>query len=247
MNRLSQRSFHCPPAMEAARNDGSGYSRSFNPLGDAHGLPTKGQYSVVPAISRLFFRGGPFAVARRIAKSVVDAFEAVLHGRTQPHISKKRFKRVPPLWANRNASATVASVGLVCGTVAAVAHSLPRRILGRLLHSVRSAPGNEDASAVTTATACGAVAKMATADNVASSAFAEAFPGDQSALSAARFPNDCQSPEYLPSHILETWVSFDRIVRSHLNLLVRFTVVRTAMQHELRGCSHYSLTATERQ
>lgn len=89
-----------------------------------------------PSVVGLFGIRRPLAVVRRVWAVVVDAFEAVVRPRPRTHVSKECCKAVLPPIAYSNPAPSISLKGAVLGVIAALFHSHPCVVFGRVRAAV---------------------------------------------------------------------------------------------------------------
>lgn len=104
------------------------YAEFVSPLRDGLSLSVGGQGSIVRAVVRLRFSGGPLAVFRRVRQGCVAALNR--HSRRAwPHRQCKRLERPKPLRADSHAISAVGRVADMARISASGDHVLPRLAL----------------------------------------------------------------------------------------------------------------------
>ena len=112
-------------------------ANALSPLGKRESLAVECQESVSSRVARLLFFGRPAAVPRLVIAVVVrEAVNAVLLGRSQPHVLKEQRKVVPPR-ADANPASAISLVPLCSRGVAAIEHIAPNSVFWSAFHSVR--------------------------------------------------------------------------------------------------------------
>ena len=131
LNRCSQSLFGRPALIEPGNDRSAIQPGKGSPLGDAQRFTVESDMSIRPAVSGLFDRRRPAAVARLVVAVVVDAIKLVLRRRFRPHVCKKvseAGKPEPPI-ANLDAASPVAVVAIVAPIETAATHGRPRLVL----------------------------------------------------------------------------------------------------------------------
>jgi len=249
MNRLSQSAFDRPTKLtKASRQSYALDSQFLSPRDKRLGFSLERNQVICALVASLLRPSGPLAVILRISKRVVDSLNTVFGRWSRSHIFVKRRKRFPPVVANPNVSTPVITILAIVGVIAALEHAPPRFVFGRMAHSMSGVPSRDRLVLEAPATLRASFAKTCASHGVFLTAVAFATPCGLAAIGEASVSKHNQPSETLPSQVYDAGRNSGRIHSSHVpvSLGIR-NVVRTVMQHQLRGCSHCSLTATERQ
>lgn len=126
--------------LQAFMNGTNWYPCELRPFCHRHGLSRQAKAAVAASVSLLLFLIRPAAILWRISLLIVDTVKRVLRGRTLTHVPEKYLEGIPPLRADKNASASVPAVENVLGIVATLDHACPSVIFGALTHPVFSEP-----------------------------------------------------------------------------------------------------------
>jgi hypothetical protein len=133
---------------------------------------------IVTCIPRLFFRSGPSTVLWTIGTVIVDTVNRMLRGWSQPHISEKVLKVIPPTFADDNPSASISCIGMVRREMAARPDSQPRLVFARFRQAMFKVASSCDFAGQTPATIRAVHPQDTTSNMGYSSAVATCFPID---------------------------------------------------------------------
>jgi len=178
------------------------------------------------------------AMPARVAFRTIDSVNAVRCGWLHAHIGVEVLERFPSL-AYCDIISSIARKRFRVRVIAALLHSLPGIVFGRIVHAVSS-------SNTWSATVAKVPSELGTIDQLLCSAFADTGPEDIT----PRWILFCLAKnrpftESLPSQVYKVVGATVRIAVSHVNLRNRFNVVRTASQLQLIGCSYFSTSVME--
>lgn len=238
-NWSSQRAFNGPPKSQPRCQGYGSQSNYLSPFCKASSLPLERQQAACSPVASLLFGCCPVAIAFFVVAVVVAAFNAMLRRRAWPHVVVKCLERLP-LLAYTNVATTVAMEIFPCIIFAATPNLLPRYIFGSPAHSVFFSANNPQRSSSHTSAASAFFGEKFSCWN---GAFFAAFtPTKPMRLSTSlrSFGKNSPAPKLLSVQVCEFGVTSGRLCFSHLNLLNRFNVVRTARQHQLPSRLHFS-------
>ncbi len=108
----------------------------FCPCGDCHSFSFMFDKNARPFVSLLFGLSSPTYIARFVIPIIVDAFKRVLPSWFGANITIERFKRLFPLFANRNPSTSVVIIIVSSLVFTTLKHMVPSCILRCASHSV---------------------------------------------------------------------------------------------------------------
>lgn len=234
--RFRQRAFYGPAFEKSFAQATGSYSKFDSQVFHAHRLSLKRQQDGRSLVASLLSWRCPFAVFWVIAQRAIFSFNAVRCGWLRSHIGVKVLKRFPSLAYGDPASSIVRKFFSIW-VIASFLHCIPRAVFWRVGHAVCSFASARFAT--TTAVRI----QLVCTDRAFCSALAEADPEDSPRLAACISAENRPFPELLSGQVFEAVVATSRIAVSHVNLLNRFNVVRTATQLQLIGCSHFSTLA----
>ena len=99
--------------------------QDFSPFGNGQFLPIKFDKPCVPFVSGLLLTSCPSTVLGKVAQVIVNSIQRILRPRRHPHVVKKCFKRLAPLFAHMNAAFAIVPLGHTTAVRAATDHSAP--------------------------------------------------------------------------------------------------------------------------
>lgn len=130
-DRFRQRILCGPTPIETLGDDYLGDGDSRRPFGDRQGLTSHTHATVIVPVSGLLMARRPPTVLRGVWAIIVDPIDRVLRRGARPHVGIEGLEGVAPAVTDRDASATVAGVGLVVGVSTPLDRSLPGSIFRR--------------------------------------------------------------------------------------------------------------------
>ncbi len=238
-NRLSQCSLRSPSFLNTLGERRIWNAKLFCPCGKWFRGALKRQHTSSSFVAGLFRPGGPITVPRFIVAIVIDAFNAVLSGRTWPHVFYECFIRISPLVAYRNATPTIMTITWRIGIVTAIFHTRPRDVSWGASLTVGDMPSSSTIPTEASTATSVAYLQLPTQRCFLGTAVAFAKPLRLAMLIETSILNYQQSSKPLPSQIFDTKRNCDRISFSHDR--TPFTgLVRTARRSIPSGCSHYN-------
>lgn len=107
------------------------------PLGKGLNATVKAQSFVNPLVIMLRLLGGPYAIIRRIAQTVIQSFQRMTIRRPMAHVSNESIKGCP-LFAHGNSTPAVIFIAWVCRVLTSLVHRLPCNVFGLTGHAVFS-------------------------------------------------------------------------------------------------------------
>lgn len=107
------------------------------PFTNGQGLPVPSDPSSRTLVVGLVDLGGPIAVVRRIAKTVVASLYGVLWRRPRPHVAVEGFKGSQPLRTDGDSSPAVVWKRFARCLVTSFSHSAPDHVFGHAAQAVR--------------------------------------------------------------------------------------------------------------
>lgn len=244
LHRLRQCAFYGPAFIKSTIQCASWYSNLLRPIWNTLRYPIEFNHLNAGTIDGLLFWRCPATVScpsifnalitmpTRIAFRSIDSINAVRCGWLWPNVGVEVLKRLPSL-AYYYAVSSVVGKGFQVRVMAALLHVMPRTIFRRVGHAVASL-----SAWIATVTAVSS--QQVSTDRPRCSALALADPIDFLGRMVCCPVDNRPFTESLPHQVYKAMIATIRIAVSHLNLLQRFKVVRSAMQLQLSGCSHFS-------
>lgn len=190
--------------------DVAGKAQATNCLRNSHSLALDIDETIGAAIALLLFWCGPSAILWRVRTVVVDAVQRCTSW-PRPPITEKRLKRITPLSAHVDTTATVVGEVLMARPLASLLGRLPRVIFDCLLSWMRGAVAPLRVSVQTSTTSGVSGSQMHSEDHHNRSALAPRAPFRAAlvVLVAESFQDD-QSAERAASHVNQ-WRHVPRI------------------------------------
>lgn len=122
---------HAPTGFNSVGNGFRIYPRQFGPLGKGQAQSKMLNMATTSAVSALRFLCGPLTVFWRVWAIVINSFNGVFCGWSWPHVCKKVFKRVSPLFTHNNSASAVVFPSGIFGVAAPSFHAAPNVPFGR--------------------------------------------------------------------------------------------------------------------
>ncbi len=209
------------------------------PVGDTLRFSAKGNHVVHSCVAILLRSGRPVAIVKRVALRVFSTLNAVIVAGRFTHVRVEVLKGQPSL-AHSDASAAIVVVRDMVRVAASLNHATPAPEDWQVRKSVCSSCIAKPFGFLTSATNDVTFSQVSTAMNCFAPTFAMAKPVCSQFWANGRKFKNCKFTEDLASQVFDTLGYGARLLVSHLNLLNRFKVVRSARALQRLGCSHFS-------
>lgn len=211
--------FNRPPVIQAAIQRLKVDSNFGSPICQTESFSLKRNHPNEIAILGLLFWRCPSAVFRRISFRAIDPVDAVRCGWFRPHIGIEVLKRFP----SRAYCFSVSSIswkGFRVRVIAALVHCFPANVFWCSVHAM--------SLSACLATVAAVPSESAPANRSFCSALADNIPVDILRWMVCRLTKNRPFTELLAGQVFEIRGATSRIAASHLNLLNRFKVFRSA-------------------
>jgi hypothetical protein len=152
--------FNRPSAYKSVLDSAIVQLQARTPASESRRVTTISDQMIISPIVCLFTNQSPFTILRRVALTVICAFERVIRRRSFAHISNKVLKLQPSV-TNRDTTSAITVKVLIAWVPAAVFHCEPYFIFWRLPFAVSIANSCGNLLLQTSATSCVTVAEFA--------------------------------------------------------------------------------------
>lgn len=194
---------------------------------------------ILACITSLLATCCPIAVVGEISESVVSALDAVILGRRFSHISVEVLERHPS-FTDRNALRAVAWIPSVVGVATSLKYATPATVNRQVRRTVGGATSFEHLSFVAPATDDIALSQISTTKNLFVATFATTQPVRAELMSQVGKRQHHELTIGLASNVFNLSAARARLAFSH-DRSPESGLVRTAMQRQLLGCSHFTI------
>jgi hypothetical protein len=128
--------FLCPSTIEAESQSLLLYSEKISRIYNGDTLAVESDFQRFSSISVLLVFSAPIAILWRIIAVIVFPFNRMARSRLEAHVGKEVTEGAAPSFANLNAAPAIPNESRIFRVVAALGHSAPRVVFGRINHSV---------------------------------------------------------------------------------------------------------------
>lgn len=199
---------------------------------------------ILACVASLLASSSPIAVFGAIPETAISSFDAVLCGRRFAHVCVEVFKG-QPAFAHRNPHGSIPIVTNVIRVATSLNHPPPSPIDWQVRQTVRSGSAAKPLGFVAATTDDVTFPKISATMNGLSTTFAKTSPVCPQLWAHIGKRNDLQFAECLSGNVFDARRGDDRISVSHDFVPQKQVMVRSAMQRQLYGCSHFSTLSLE--